>query len=79
MNTRSLPTVLSAVRRAAAAAAVSLLAVCSLALVAPSIRAAEAGIISGSVSNAATRNQLQGAVVEVPVLSLTALTDNTGR
>ena len=78
MNTRSLPTVLSAVRRAAAAA-VSLLAVCSLALVAPSIRAAEAGTISGSVSNAATRNQLQGAVVAVPVLSITALTDNTGR
>jgi len=78
MNTRSLPTVLSAVRRAAAAA-VSLLAVCSLALVAPSIRAAEAGTISGSVSNAATRNQLQGAVVAVPVLSITALTDSTGR
>jgi hypothetical protein len=31
------------------------------------------------VSNAATRNQLQGAVVAVPVLSITALTDNTGR
>ena len=83
MNTRSLPTVLSAVRRAAAAAvsllAVCSLCVCSLALVAPSIHAAEAGTISGSVSNAATRNQLQGAVVAVPVLSITALTDNTGR
>ena len=78
MNTRSSPNVLSALRRAAAAA-VSLLAVWSLALVTPSIHAAEAGTISGSVSNAATRNQLQGAVVAVPVLSITALTDSTGR
>ncbi|MEQ1771685.1 MAG: carboxypeptidase-like regulatory domain-containing protein, partial [Devosia sp.] len=45
----------------------------------PSSRAAENGVISGSVSNAATRNQLEGALVAVPVLSVTTLTDNSGR
>jgi hypothetical protein len=44
-------------------------------------RAAEAGtaVLSGTVSNAATGNLLEGARVEVPRQSLAALTDNTGR
>ncbi len=43
-------------------------------------RAAEAtGTISGTVSNTATRNLLQGARVEIPALGLSALTDDTGR
>ncbi|MBC7367020.1 MAG: TonB-dependent receptor [Undibacterium sp.] len=50
-------------------------------LLAPMLgRAAEAtGTISGAISNAATRNTLQGAAVAVPVLSMSVLTDNTGR
>ncbi len=46
-----------------------------------SIPAADAGSggISGSVSNAGTRNLLEGATVELPQLGLSALTDNTGR
>lgn len=43
------------------------------------VRAADSGVISGTVSNAATRNLLQGAQVAVPQLGLTALTDETGR
>ncbi len=38
-----------------------------------------AGTITGSISNSATRNLLEGAKVEVPALGLAALTDNTGR
>ena len=37
------------------------------------------GTITGSISNSATRNLLEGAKVEVPALGLSALTDNTGR
>lgn len=37
------------------------------------------GTITGSVSNAATRNLLEGAKIEVPALGRTVLTDNTGR
>ncbi len=37
------------------------------------------GVISGSVSNVATGNLLEGAVIELPQLRRTALTDNTGR
>jgi TonB-dependent receptor len=40
---------------------------------------AEAGGISGNISNLATGNLLEGARVEVPTLGLVALTDNTGR
>jgi TonB-dependent receptor len=40
---------------------------------------AAAGTITGSISNAATRNLLEGARVEVAALGLRALTDNTGR
>ena len=43
------------------------------------MRAAEVGTITGSVSNTATGNLLEGAKVEVPQLALTALTDATGR
>ncbi len=40
---------------------------------------ASAGTITGSISNAATRNLLEGARVEVPALGFSELTDNTGR
>ncbi len=45
----------------------------------PAARAAEAGSISGSVSNAATHNTLEGARVELPQLGLRVLTDSSGR
>jgi len=44
-----------------------------------SVPAANMGTITGSVSNAATRNLLEGAKIEVPALGLRTLTDNTGR
>ena len=37
------------------------------------------GVVTGTVSNAATRNLLEGAKVEVPTLNRSVLTDNTGR
>ena len=55
----------------------SLLVVCSASVNAS--RAAEAGTLTGSVSNTATGNLLEGARVEVPQLGLAALVDNTGR
>ncbi|HEY1110686.1 MAG TPA: carboxypeptidase regulatory-like domain-containing protein, partial [Opitutaceae bacterium] len=42
------------------------------------LRAADTGTLTGTVSNAATRNLLQGAKVEIPKLSVTALVDETG-
>jgi iron complex outermembrane receptor protein len=42
-------------------------------------RAAEMGTISGSVSNTATGNMLEGARVEIPTLGLSTLSDGTGR
>ena len=42
-------------------------------------RAAEAGTITGSVSNTATGNLLEGAKINVPALGLSTLTDVTGR
>ncbi|MBI4624014.1 MAG: TonB-dependent receptor [Verrucomicrobia bacterium] len=56
-----------------------LLCAIAVALLAPSAGAAETGVITGSVSNTATGNLLEGARIEVPSLRLTALTDNTGR
>ena len=47
-------------------------------LLAVSARAAEA-VVTGSVSNAATGNLLEGARVEVPALGRAAFTDGTGR
>ena len=41
--------------------------------------AAETATISGTVSNAATRNLLEGVKVEAPRLGRSVLTDNTGR
>ncbi|MFM8336354.1 MAG: TonB-dependent receptor [Opitutaceae bacterium] len=41
--------------------------------------AAEAGVVTGSVSNAVTRNLLEGARVEIPKLGASALTDATGQ
>jgi iron complex outermembrane recepter protein len=46
---------------------------------APLVRAAEAGVIVGTVSNMATGNLLEGAKVSLPQLGLSVLTDNTGR
>jgi iron complex outermembrane receptor protein len=46
---------------------------------AQSLPAAEAAALTGTVSNAATRNLLEGARVEIPALHLSALTDATGR
>jgi iron complex outermembrane receptor protein len=43
------------------------------------LRAAEAGVITGSVNNVGTRNSLESAKVEIPALGLVALTDITGR
>ncbi|MDO8544034.1 MAG: TonB-dependent receptor [Opitutaceae bacterium] len=59
----------------APAAAVALI----LALNLPTLRAAESGSVSGSVSNTATGNLLEGAKIDVPQLGVSALTDNTGR
>ena len=41
--------------------------------------AVSTGMLTGSVSNSATGNLLEGAQVAVPQLGLAALTDNTGR
>ena len=43
------------------------------------LAAAEPGSVTGTVSNAATRNLLPGARVEIVSLGLSALTDDTGR
>ena len=46
------------------------------------LRAADAtstSILTGTVSNVATGNLLEGARVEIPALGVSALTDNTGR
>jgi TonB-dependent receptor len=50
-----------------------------IALGATSAPAAEAGTLTGSVSNTATGNLLEGARVEVPALGLATLVDPTGR
>ena len=49
-----------------------------LLVLAAAARAAEA-VVTGSVSNAATGNLLEGARVEVPALGRLAFTDGTGR
>ncbi len=51
--------------------------VSSLALALP-VRAAETGVVTGTVSNTATGNLLEGAKIAVPALGLVAFTDNTG-
>ena len=52
-----------------------------LLLLAPAMQAAEAGMgtITGTVSNTATGNLLEGAKVEIPSRGVSALTDKTGR
>ncbi len=57
----------------------SLLCVAALTLLSSGMRAAEAGVISGAVSNSATGNMLEGAAVELPQLGLRILTNNAGR
>ena len=44
-----------------------------------SSRAAEPAALTGTVSNTATGNLLEGAKVDIPALALAAFTDNTGR
>jgi iron complex outermembrane receptor protein len=41
--------------------------------------AADPGTITGTITNSATRNTLEGAAVSIPALSLTSLSDNAGR
>ena len=50
------------------------------AIASPAMRAAasDEGVISGTVSNAATGNLLEGARIELPQLQLSTLADNTG-
>ncbi len=45
----------------------------------PTSATAATGVLTGTISNSATGNLLEGARVEIPTLGLTALTDNTGR
>lgn len=69
----------SPVARAIARPFLSLLGLVFL-LLSPLLRGAEAtSVITGTVSNAATRNLLEGAKIEVPALGRAVLTDNTGR
>ena len=58
-----------------------LIAIAALAIAfSPSpVRAAETGVVSGTISNAATGNLLEGAKVTVPALGRTAFADETGR
>jgi len=45
----------------------------------PTSATAATGVLTGTISNSATGNLLEGARVEIPILGLAALTDNTGR
>jgi hypothetical protein len=46
----------------------------------PLLRGADGtGVVTGTVSNAATQNLLEGAKIEAPKLGRLVLTDNTGR
>jgi len=52
----------------------------ALAMLSPLLRAAEVtSVVTGTVSNAATRNLLEGAKIEAPKLGRSVLTDNAGR
>jgi TonB-dependent receptor len=61
------------------AGATALCSSLALLLAAPCIRAADTGTLTGTVSNTATGNLLEGARIELPGPGLTALVDNTGR
>jgi TonB-dependent receptor len=67
------------VRQVTALRAILVLAAASAAALSSSAADAPTGTLTGNISNAATRNLLEGARVEVPALGLTAYTDNTGR
>ncbi|MDO8539715.1 MAG: TonB-dependent receptor [Opitutaceae bacterium] len=69
----------SLTRRAGVAPTVGLLIALLVWLAAPPLRAAETGVISGTISNAATGNLLEGARVNVPRLGRAAFADETGR
>ena len=59
-----------------------LVAVCGVFLLlasAPVVLAADAGTVSGAVSNAQSGNMLEGARIEIPKLGLSTLSDSTGR
>jgi TonB-dependent receptor len=57
----------------------ALVATCLSLLFGPAARAADAGTLTGAVSNTATGNLLEGARITVPALGLATLTDNSGR
>src|SRR5688500_11161710 len=66
-------------RRARMVSIVSpIIAVLAFLMAAPA-RAADTAVISGTVSNAATGNHLEGARVHIPQLGRTAFADETGR
>jgi TonB-dependent receptor len=54
-------------------------AVAGLLFALPAAHAADTAVISGSVSNSATRNTLEGVAVGIPALNRSTLTDNAGR
>jgi iron complex outermembrane recepter protein len=66
-------------RRLARLSALALLCVSLGFISSRSAHAAEPGTITGSVSNTATGNLLEGARIELPRLGRSALTDETGR
>lgn len=79
MNASPSLTVSSRVGRARVASVLRVLLVTALSWVVPLARAADAGVISGSISNAATGNLLQGAKVNIAALGRSVFTDETGR
>ena len=58
---------------------VALLAALLTVILPGSLRAADTGVIAGSVSNAATGNLLEGARVTIKALGISGFADNTGR
>ncbi len=78
MATNLLVSLRASARLARLALGLAAPAAATLALLAPTVRAAEAGTLTGTVSNAATGNLLGGARVELPALQLSALVDDTG-
>ena len=68
---------LRSLRRSVRPLALPLLALC--ASLPDSLSAADAGVIAGTISNAATGNLLEGAKVTIKVLGIGGFADNTGR
>jgi iron complex outermembrane recepter protein len=66
-------------RRAGFAPIVAAIVALLVLVLLPTARAADSGVISGTISNAATGNLLEGARVHLPQLGRTAFADETGR